>query len=310
MHATVEPLVALRIRDGMLIGRSSSDVFTQEAAMEIASLAGTRQRAWGRELALLLSMAAHDREELSRAASRHAVAGYQHREFTFEPGDSSDDLDPTASARLPKRTAKRLDDDKSQDGQTAPLADPMRFGLAGTTAGVAGGPVDPGLPRGLKPPTSDEPDPVEPDGPKPPPDAKPRFANTEVEGAASPFVAEYELTKRGCTVVRQGPNVGADYFASDGRYIEVKAFSGTAPDSFELEATEWRAAQHPEIAERYWVYVVEHLRDGLPPKITAVFNPVLDDAPIKEPTGKLRVRGWKSAKTQDIGQFAERTATD
>ena len=36
----------------------------------------------------------------------------------------------------------------------------------------------------------------------------------------------------------------------------------------------------------------------LPPKIAAVFNPVLDDATVKELTGKPRIRGWKNAHTQ------------
>jgi hypothetical protein len=100
--------------------------------------------------------------------------------------------------------------------------------------------------------------------------------------------------------------VGADYVASDGRYIEVKAFSGSAPNSFDLEAPEWRAAQHPEIADRYWVYIVEHLRDGQPPQVTAVFNPVTDEATSKEPTGKMRVRGWRSSRTQRVGRFEQR----
>ena len=140
-----------------------------------------------------------------------------------------------------------------------------------------------------------------------PPKPRMGYANTEIEGAARPFIEEYELEKRGTTIIPQGKNVGADYLASDGRYIEVKAFSGDAPDAVDLEPPEWRAAQHPEIGQRFWVYIVEHLRDGRPPEITAVFNPVADDATSNEPTGKLRIRGWKNAKTQHIGVFGQRS---
>ena len=135
-------------------------------------------------------------------------------------------------------------------------------------------------------------------------------STTEIEVAARPFVEEYELETRGTTIIRQGPNVGADYLASDGRYIEVKSFGGDAPDAVDLEPPEWRAAQHPEIGGRFWVYIVEHLRDGRPPEITAVFNPVSDDATTKEPTGKLRIRGWKNSKTQHFGEFGERSAVE
>ena len=126
-----------------------------------------------------------------------------------------------------------------------------------------------------------------------------------MEAAARPFIEAFELRDRGCTVDRQGPGVGADYVASDGRYIEVKAFGEAAPNSFEMEATEWRAAQTEGIAHRYWVYVVEHLRDGQAPKITAIHNPVLDDATAKEPTGKVRVNGWRSSAKTDVGEFSE-----
>jgi hypothetical protein len=165
------------------------------------------------------------------------------------------------------------------------------------------------VPGGLKQPYTDD-DPGAGGGSdKAPPAARSRFSNTEIEGAAQPFIAEFELETRGTTITRQGSGVGADFLASDGRYIEVKAFSGEAGISFDLEPTEWRAAQRPGIGDRYWVYVVEHLRDGQPPKITAVLNPVTDDATQKEPTGKLRIRGWKSATTQQIGEFGERTVS-
>ena len=52
---------------------------------------------------------------------------------------------------------------------------------------------------------------------------------------------------------------------------------------------------------------MEHLGDGRPPDITAVFNPVDDNATSKEPTGGLRIRGWKNSKTQYIGVFGQRS---
>jgi hypothetical protein len=256
-------------------------------------------------LALLLSMAAHDPQGLVEIAARHAVVGYQHREFVFNPDDFDDQIDEGAAARVPAR-GKPTKPDTGRLENTPPLADPNRFHLKDVVVGKPGEPVVAGGGGKLKAPVSEEPETGD-KGSKSPPDAKARFSNMEIEAAARPFIEEYELGTRGCDIVRQGANVGADYVASDGRYIEVKAFGGAAPDSFEMEATEWRAAQKEGLADRYWVYVVEHLRDEQPPRITAVFNPVLDEATAKEPTGKLRIRGWKSSAIQRVGEFTERT---
>jgi hypothetical protein len=310
VRASIEPSVALRVRDQRLVGRSSTDLFTAQAATMLATLVPANQRASSLVLALLLSMAAHDPDELDRRAAHYAVAGYQHRDFVFEMTDA-DDLDTGAVDRVPLKVGrKHRTAEGAKEQPFAPLADTMRYGLTETTTSVTQG--EPPSPLGigkLRPPTTvDDQEEEEPQYAKTPPAARMRYTNLDIEGAARPFIEEYELARRGCTVVRQGPNVGADFVASDGRYIEVKAFSEAAPDSFELEAPEWRAAQHPEVADRYWVYVVEHLRDGEPPKITAVFNPVLDDATSKEPTGKLRVRGWKASQTQQYGLFGERQA--
>lgn len=309
LTAAIEPVVVMREPRSLVIARSASDLFTPDAAAEIASLAQVQQRAWGRQLALLLAMAAHDPEGLAELAARHAVAAFQHRDFEFETDEDEDAPDVAAATRVPAKRTKVAGRGDGTGPEQGPLADPSRFKFAGVTSGQPGTPVAAGGRGGLKPPATEDAD-SDGEGSKPPPEPRQRFTNIDVEEAARPFIEEFELETRGCTVVRQGPGVGADYVASDGRYIEVKAFGGDAPDSFEMEATEWRAAQNPAIADRYWVYVVEHLRDGQPPLITALFNPVLDDSTSKEPTGKLKVRGWKSTRTQRVGEFAARTGPD
>jgi Domain of unknown function (DUF3883) len=308
----IEPPAAFRERDAVVLGTTTSALFSTRAADAVASLVEDNQQAASRELALLFSMAAHDTDELERRAARHAVAGYQHREFIFSPADL-EDVDLTPQARLKVRSRRKpTSAEGAKEESFVPLADPLRYGLVAVTRQSPSGQVPVPLQGGrLKAPVTDDPVEGESGGngrENRSPSAKMRYANTEVEGAAQPFIAEYELATYGSTIVRQGPNVGADYLTSDGRYIEVKAFSGSAPDGVEFEATEWKAAQHPEIADRFWLYVVEHVRDGRPPKITAVLNPISDPSTSKEPTGKLRIRGWKNAAVQQVGEFGERVA--
>jgi len=311
VHASIEPRVALRTSTLTLVARSAPDAFAARAAQCLAQLVSTDQHAAARALELLLVYAAHDPDELESLATRHAVSRYQHREFTFVPADyeESNLTEPTTKQVPPRR--KATVGTVAKEPQFTPLADPLRYGLVATfVATPSGRKPEPLVGGRLKPPVTSEGslDENGSTGTRGP--AKPRmgYANTDIEGAARPFIEEYELETRGTTVIPQGSNVGADYLASDGRYIEVKAFSSDAPDSVDLEPPEWRAAQNPEIGPRFWVYIVEHLRDGRPPEITAVFNPVADDATSKEPTGKLRIRGWKNSRTQHFGEFGERSA--
>ena len=309
VRASIQPSIALRQRDGVIVGASSDELFSPRAADVIATLLESDQRRASHELALLLSLAAHDPEELALRAAHHSVVAYQHREFSFQPADF-DELEQKGDvgAKLHARRKTTRSDAKKPE-PFIPLADPTQYGLISLVPSSGSGSAPEPLVAGkLKPPVTDEDDSLQGANgdAKRPPSPQPRYSNIDIEGAARPFIEEYELSSRDCTVIRQGPNIGADYVASDGRYIEVKAFSREAPDSFELEAPEWRAAQHPEVAERYWVYVVEHLRDGTPPRITAIFNPILDNSTSKEPTGKLRVRGWKHARLKQLGQFGER----
>ena len=311
VRAPIEPHVALRTSTLTLLARTAPDAFTSRAAQCLAQLVDTDQHAAARALELLLVYAAHDPDELDRLATRHAVSRYQHREFTFVPGDY-EELNPAEPTTKQVRPRRKASGGAAETGQAfTPLADPLRYGLVGTFVGTPSGKKPEPLVGGrLKPPTRDE-EPSGDDGshePRRPPKPRMGYANTDIEVAARPFIEEYELETRGTTIIRQGPNVGADYLASDGRYIEVKAFSADAPDAVDLEPPEWRAAQHPEIGERFWVYIVEHLRDGRPPEITAVLNPVADDATSKEPTGKLRIRGWRNSRTQHYGEFGERSA--
>jgi hypothetical protein len=305
--STIEARVMLRNKKYVL-GRSIDDLFSTDAAEEVASLASIHQRAWGRQLALLLSMAAHDPERLYETAARHAVVGYQHREFDFNPDDFDDQTDAAAAKRVPAR-AKSTKSVRDRDTKTQPLADPNRYTLesispaksAPPMAKTASGVVKLRAPRTGESGKDSSKTPT-------PPEPQPRHTNTAVEAAAGPYIEMYE-SLRGCTVVRQGPLVGADYVASDGRYIEVKAFGEAASDSFEMEPAEWRAAQTDGISHRYWIYVVEHLRDGQPPKITAIHNPVLDEATIKDQLGKIRVRGWRSSSRKFEGKIIDRDST-
>ena len=126
-----------------------------------------------------------------------------------------------------------------------------------------------------------------------------RYRNDDIEAAAFNLVALVEWTRDGLELTRQGPKVGADHIAGrDGaieRYIEIKSFSNRAPDSFLLTRDEYRAALDSEIGPKYWVYVVEHLRDGEIPIVSAVFNPVRQEEVEKEPVGDLRIVGWRNA---------------
>ena len=313
VHAPIAPHVALRTSTLTLVARSAPDAFAARAAQCLAQLVETDQHAAARALELLLVYAAHDPDELERLATRHAVNRYQHREFTFVPADY-EELNPAEPITKQVRPRRKVPGGAVANEPTfTPLADPLRYGLVATfVATPSGRKPEPLVGGRLKPPATDE-EPGDEGGsnePRRPPKPKMGYANTDIEVAARPFVEEYELETRGTTIIRQGPNVGADYLASDGRYIEVKSFGGDAPDAVDLEPPEWRAAQHPEIGGRFWVYIVEHLRDGRPPEITAVFNPVSDDATTKEPTGKLRIRGWKNSKTQHFGEFGERSAVE
>ena len=298
----IEPAVVLRETHGVVLGRSVSDLFSAAAAAEISSLSRTNQRAWGRQLALLLAQAQFDPDALSQISARHAATNYRHRGFVYGR-DLPDEEELAAAANVPAPKKKVMANRLPSKSDAPHLADPRQFRLKTISRGEAGSaPVPPSGGRLKAPRTGESAEPGD-RVPAAPPRPTPRYANTEIEAAARPFVEQFEQERRGCTLTRQGPYVGADYLASDGRYIEVKAFSGAAGDSFELEATEWRAAKKEGIADRYWVYIVEHLRDTEPPRVTAVFNPVLDEITSKEPTGKLRVRGWKAARTQYVGEF-------
>ena len=121
--------------------------------------------------------------------------------------------------------------------------------------------------------------------------------------ASTGAFARQQLTKwtrDGLELTRQGSRVGVDHIVErDGviqRYIEIKAFGARAPDSFPLTRDERRAALDPEIGLKYWVYVVEHLRDGEIPVVSAVFNPLRQEEVEKEPVGDLRIVGWRNAQ--------------
>ncbi len=184
------------------------------------------------------------------------------------------------------------------------LADGRDYRLVTLTpvAGSGGGVTPPQREVGLRPPRTDG-----HDGGTAPPAPGRHYTNVEIERAAQPFIVAFERERGDYEIVRQGTLVGADYLSVRGgvtdRYIEVKAFGGTAGDSFELTRAERKAAGEPAIAPRYWVYVVEHLRDGESPVVTALFNPIADPQLSKEPVGAVNIRGWR-ATTQVVGRFA------
>lgn len=309
LRASIEPRALLRPADNSLVAASSDDLFSSHAAEAMATLVTERRLQAANTLASLLAAALHAPDDLERQVLRYAATSAQFRGFTYElPADQPDlDLDGEIPSSGPATRHRQRPgkDSEVRDGQL--LADPNAYRLAGVIASGGDGvaPAAEAAPKPLKRPVdqhqSDGGD-SEDDSDREAPEPRRRYSNTEIETAARPFVEQFEVD-RGCTITRQPALVGADYRATDGRYIEVKAFGEEAPGSFDLEPAEWRAAQHPQIGPDYWVYIVDHLRDGKPPRVTAVLNPVLDGQITKQPTGKLRVRGWRSARTKYEGLF-------
>lgn len=145
--------------------------------------------------------------------------------------------------------------------------------------------------------------------------AKPRerYSNNDIENAGARFVAEFERQRGGFVLERQGPMVGADYISMSGdrvdRYIEIKA-SRKSIEAFSMTRAERIAATKPNIASKYWIYLVEHLGDGQAPVVTAIWNPVKDERVAWEPKGDIAVKGWRAAKQQSSLTFTTTVADE
>jgi hypothetical protein len=321
-RAVVEPRVLLRLADNAVIATATDDLFSPYAAQVLAALVPERRLQAATTLASLLSAALHDPDDLERQRLEFAATVEQFDDryvYELPPEDQDVDLKGEVVQATPRKRARQMNIDEHAEQASRLLADPNAYRLSGISEpehdGIA--PAADLPPGNLRPPdqpptngeergsTEDDGQDTsgdEDDGHERPPGPSRRYSNPEIEAAARPFVERFEV-ERGCTITRQRPRVGADYRATDGRYIEVKAFGDEAPSSFDLEPYEWRAARNPQIAPHYWVYVVDHLLDGKAPRVTAIRNPVLDDSVTKQPAGKLRVRGWRSASEQQEGTF-------
>lgn len=314
VRASIEPSVLLRRSRSEIIARDSEDLFSRQAADTLATLVPARRLQAANTLAGLLSDALHSPDALARQTAKYSGARQPDASFVFEPPPEDEDatlevgeLVRDLKAGKAPATTRREERQRQSELPPQPLASPAVFELASVEyMSKAAEPAEPriALQKLRAPVKEDDGQRSDMDVPFEPPTPAPRFSNIDIEEAARWFVAEFERSQ-GRTVTRQGDLVGADFVASDGRYIEVKAFSGTS-EGFDLEPAEWRAARRPDVGLQYWVYVVEHLRDGQAPVVSAIFNPVLDASVMKEPTGKLRVRRWRSAATVATGTFQER----
>lgn len=316
-RASIKPTVLLRRNRSEVIARDVEDLFSRQAADTLATLVPARRLQAANTLAGLLSDALHSPDALARQTAKYSGAHPSDESFIFEPPpEEEDDTLETGELlrdlKIGKATAAsgREERQPQPERPPQPLASPAVFELASVEySSKAAEPAEPRIAaQKLRAPIMRDDDDGRPrqDVSSEPPSPMPRFSNIDIEDAARWFVEEFERSQ-GRTVTRQGDLVGADYVASDGRYIEVKAFSGTS-EGFDLEPAEWRVARRPDIGPRYWVYVVEHLRDGQAPVVSAVFNPIVDESVTKEPTGKLRVRRWRSATTVATATFQTRAS--
>lgn len=284
-----------------LLGRSLEAVFSQRAAECIAGVVVSNRLHASNTLTALMSQALYSPADLDRRARGYALNEARFREFKYDLLDEDDDDDVDVADGIGLRGGVRV---KKKQGKTTnketgeamvlPPASEYAIDEVWEEPGTAAEGQQALRRRKLKRPRSGGPE--ERDEERGPTF---RLNNMQVEFRAGWFVEEYERS-RGCSVTRQGSNVGADYLASDGRYIEVKSFSGPAPNAFELEAPEWQAAQQPGIGENYYVYVIEHVADGQNPRLIAIPNPMTSEAMVKTPTGKLRISGWASEKRSVI----------
>lgn len=304
------------LRDGVLIGLDSADLFGHAAADTLGSLVNHRQLAASSALAALLGDALRSPEAFAKRIERYSTASGMLQVETGFAGTDVDQEDPDAveaaieairQASPPATASTRTTEEPKRSSRPErKFADPSSFELLSierteSDATASSSVSDPKrTTRRRKPrPESHRPE-------RRPDDATPIPPNTAVEDAARPYIEMFELKRGGFVVHRQGPLVGADFVADDGRYIELKASGGVAENAFNLEPSEWGAALDPKTGADYWVYIVEHLTDGGVPEVTAVFNPVRDPLLRQAPVGKMKVSGWRSASKRDHGAFGRR----
>jgi hypothetical protein len=297
------------LHDAVLFARSTDAAFSLDAARALAELLPQRRLHAAHTLAGLLAQARHSPDELHRTSARFAAAGLRFAEYAFnllpEPDEPTDDVEVSVATRR-RRTTPAISDEKP--AQRLPQLVPASLYTVDRVDDVEGDGIVASTerkPRRLKAPDRE---PL-PERERHDPQPVVRLNNMQVEERAGWFVESYETEKRGCTVTRQGPNVGADYLASDGRYIEVKSFSGEA-GAFELEVPEWQAAQRPDIAANYYVYIVEHVADGETPRLIILPNPMTTEAIRKEPSGKVRISGWSAVRRKVIDFQAKHAARE
>lgn len=321
-----EPAIEVRtsprilLRDGVLVGLDSADLFGHEAADTLGSLVQTRQLAAASALAALLGDALRSPEAFAARIERYASGtGFRPIVPGFDPGSEDEDDSEATQAAIDAIRLAPPPESAPTGGAIAPrrlprperkFADPSAFDLLSIEREDSERVLPADEPQLAKKTwqRKPRPEPRKPD--RPPEDATTIPPNTAIEDAARPYVEKFEAKRGGFVVHRQGPLVGADYVADDGRYIELKASGGVAENAFALERSEWEAALDPKTGDDYWVYIVEHLTDGGVPEVTAIFNPVRDPLLRQTPMGKMRVSGWRGARRKDHGTFGRHRTGD
>lgn len=284
-----------------LVVDSSEALFSPRAAHALAGLVRSGRLHAANTLSALLGHARHAPDELQRLRLRYSVSEIRFDEHHYELLDEPEEpVEPTTE---PERSRSRRHRRPNAPDQPKLVELPPASTYVVASVEVIPGEVSDSTTehrkKKLRPPSSKK---HQEEEPTTDPVPTVRLNNMQVEQRAGRFVEQYER-QRGCSVTRQGPLVGADFLASDGRYIEVKSFSGAAGDAFDLEAPEWQAAQRPGVGENYFVYVVEHVADGQNPRLMVLPNPMASETVRKEPTGKLRVSRWTTL-TRHVVEFA------
>lgn len=290
------------------VARSWEALYARPAAEAIADLLPDRREFASSHLRGLLADAQSDPAALARASGQLGVYDESRSPRFEQPEPDQEALAPT-KGRLRRTKPEIADIDEPPpipQEPPLPFANPDRY-RAGALV-VAEPNAEAAARRtklGIRAP---QPSAKQKRSRTRPPISRDRFINMDTEKAARWCIEDFEWQRGEITIERQGPGVGADYVSSDGRYVEVKSWEGSAPESLDLTEISWKAARRPDIRDRFWVYVVEHLRDGHPPLVTAVHNPVVDSAVITEPKGTMTIHAWRSATLAVTSNFEEVSA--
>jgi hypothetical protein len=297
------------MNDGVILASSADTLFSRAAAEVIAAYAPVPRLQATDSLTGILLEARQDPASLERQLDRYGSSpDSAPARFSETEDDDTGSLDPTRLTSIKGEETHHEGPEAQHNGpqESDKKSDPSQYVV---TSIVTAPPAIPGnneVERSTElrsPQISDD---KEGDV-SPHRGARPaeRYSTKQIEDAGTPYIAQFERLRGNYTLTKQGPAVGYDFVSSrEGtidRCIEMKVSSGKASDEFELTWYEYRAATHPELGERYWVYIVEHALDDNEPVVTAIFNPVRDEGVVKEPAGDVKIRGWRYAAIRFTG---------